>query len=186
MRQGKMSAPTPSSSLKNINGALGSSIRVSEPPSLGGVPVNDGRPDVAETAGDGTILFSNDGSRIFSRGDLDTNGIFDLWSVDTTAKAGLVPSAFTFVGPSGGDFFDENNWQDAQGNVAPSGTINPATTIAQSLVIPANKNVAAQVRSHSSKEGAWKCFPAQFSTSRPGISAAGRTALSRKMARGLG
>jgi len=129
--------------LKNLNGALGSSIRVSDPPALGGAPGNGGQPDVAETAGRGTILFSNDGSRIFYRGDMFDNGVFDLYSVDTTAKGGLVPSAYTFMGPSGGNFFDESNWLDAQGNTAPFGTINPNADIAHSLIIPANVSVTS-------------------------------------------
>jgi Tol biopolymer transport system component len=128
--------------LKNLNGAPGSSIRVSDPPALGGVPGNGGQPDVWESAGRGTILFSNDGSRIFYRGDMETNGIVELFSVDTTAKGGLVPSAYTFTGAPGSDFFDENNWRDAQNNAPPAGTITPGST-AHSLIIPAGLNVTA-------------------------------------------
>lgn len=115
--------------LKDLAGTAGSSVRVSDPAS-----VNGGQPDVSRIA-NGGISFSNDGSQLFYLGDFENNDVFDLYVVDTSEKAGIVPSHFTYVGAENGDFFDENNWEDAGGNSPPVDTINPDTAITHSLLI---------------------------------------------------
>ncbi|QDS97233.1 TolB-like translocation protein [Adhaeretor mobilis] len=113
-----------------ITGGTGNSVRVSEP-----APINSGIFDVSPSAEGGQMVYSNDSSQIYYLGDLTTAEVNDLYVVDTTAKAGLVPSPFTFVGPSGGDFFTESNWEDAQGNNPPANTINPGSPIRHALLI---------------------------------------------------
>lgn len=124
--------------LTPITGGVGNSIRVSDPAS-----VNSGAFDVStslSTTGNqgGQIVFSNDSSEIYYLGDLDTDGVNDLYVVDTTEKTGLVPSPFYFVGPEGGDFFDEANWNDmpdGSGNNPPAATIEPGQRIQHALII---------------------------------------------------
>ncbi len=119
--------------LKSLSGSPGSSIRVSDP-----LPVRDGAYDVSTSAEGGQILFSADSSKIYFLGDLHTEGVNDLYIVDTTAKAGLVPSAFYYTGPPNGNFFDEANWNDnpaGGGNSPPVDTINPGQAIRHSLII---------------------------------------------------
>ncbi len=119
--------------LTPITGGIGNSIRVSDPG-----PSNSGVFDVSTSGEGGQILFSPDSTKIYYLGNLDTDGVNDLYVVDTTAKAGLVPSPYYYVGASGGDFFDENNWNDNSlggGNAAPPDSINPATPIRQTLII---------------------------------------------------
>ena len=108
----------------------GSSVRISDAPLA-----NTGEMDVSTSGEGGQILFSNDSSKVYYLGDMTTEGVSDLYVVDTTEKSGLTPSPYRFVGPAGGDFFDENNWEDADGNKAPADTINPATPIRHSLLI---------------------------------------------------
>lgn len=118
--------------------AGGSSVRISDAP-----PSNSGQFDVNTSLGEGDqsvyeggqIVFDPDGSRVFYLGALTTPGVVDLYVTDTTAKAGLTPSAFTYTGAPGGDFFDETNWTDADGASPAAGTINPGTGILHSLVI---------------------------------------------------
>lgn len=115
--------------LKSFGGAAGSSIRVSDPLSQ-----NGGQPDVFNDSGKGVVAFSSN-NQILYLADTVNNDVFDIHVVDTTEKVGLIPSAYTFVGPPDGDFFDENNWQDAQGNAPPANTINPDAVITHSLII---------------------------------------------------
>jgi len=120
-----------------ITGGTGNSIRVSEP-----APSNSGVFDVSTSITGGQIVYSNDGSEIFYLGDLDTDNVNDLYVVDTTEKAGLVPSPYYYVGAENGDFFDESNWNDmadGSGNTLPANSINPATAIRQSLIIDGDK-----------------------------------------------
>ncbi len=126
--------------LTPITGGTGNSIRVSEP-----APSNSGAFDVLTLAKDGTslsdggpIVFSNDSTQIYYLGDLDTDEVNELYVVDTTEKTGLVPSPYYYTGPSGGDFFDEANWNDdpnGSGNSLPAGSIDPGVRIQQSLII---------------------------------------------------
>ena len=116
--------------LTPVTGGTGNSIRVSDPASS-----NSGEFDVSTSVEGGQIAFSNDSSKIYYLGDFVTEDVRDLHVVDTTEKTGLVPSPFTFTGASGGDFFDENNWQDAQGNNPAGGTLDPGVPIRQSLII---------------------------------------------------
>ena len=115
--------------LKSITGTPGTSVRVSDPASA-----NGGQFDVSAAA-KGGLSFSNSGTELYYIGDFETNGVFDLYVVDTTEKTGLVPSAYTYVGAANGEFFDENNWQDAQGNNPAADSINPDTAITHSLII---------------------------------------------------
>ncbi|TWT92929.1 hypothetical protein Pla108_40690 [Botrimarina colliarenosi] len=118
--------------------AGGPSVRISEPP-----PSNSGQFDVNTSLGEGDqsvyeggqIVFDPDGSRVFYLGAMTTPGVVDLFAVDTTEKAGLVPSVYTYTGPAAGDFFDESNWTDADGAPAPSDTINAGSAIYHSLLI---------------------------------------------------
>lgn len=124
--------------LTPVTGGVGNSIRISDP-----APINSGDFDVSISSGitgqeGGQIVFTPDSSQVYYLGDLTTSGVTDLYVVDTTEKAGLIPSPFYFVGPSGGDFFDENNWNDqpdGTGNAAPAGTIEPGQRIQHALVI---------------------------------------------------
>ncbi|MGI9456537.1 MAG: hypothetical protein ACR2NU_08240 [Aeoliella sp.] len=116
--------------LTPITGGTGNSIRVSDP-----APSNSGAFDVSTSSEGGQILFSNDSSELYYLGDMSTEGVRDLYVVDTTEKTGFVPSTYTFIGPENGDFFDESNWEDADGNPAPTDSINPATPIRLSLLI---------------------------------------------------
>ncbi|MEM8947097.1 MAG: hypothetical protein AAGD11_18130 [Planctomycetota bacterium] len=124
--------------LTPIAGGTGNSIRISDP-----APINSGELDVSISSGitgqeGGQIVFSNDSSEVYYLGDLNTNGVNDLYVVDTTEKLGLVPSEFYFVGPSGGDFFDESNWNDqpdGSGSSPPANTIEPGQRIQHALVI---------------------------------------------------
>lgn len=124
--------------LTPVTGGVGNSIRISDPP-----PINSGEFDVSISSGitgqeGGQIVFSPDSSQVYYLGDLTTNGVTDLYVVDTTEKTGLIPSPFYFVGPAGGDFFDENNWNDqpdGSGTSAPAGTIEPGQRIQHALVI---------------------------------------------------
>ncbi len=79
--------------LTPITGGTGNSIRVSDP-----APSNSGAFDVSTSISGGQIVFSNDSSQIYYLGDFDTEGVRDLYVVDTTEKTGLEPSPFTFVG----------------------------------------------------------------------------------------
>ncbi|MEQ8848884.1 hypothetical protein [Botrimarina sp.] len=131
--------------LKPISGAS-PSIRISDAP-----PVNSGVHDVRTSEGEGgqavyqgsQVVFSPDGGSVYYLGSFDTPGVTDLYVVDTSEKTGLVPSTFTFTGPSGGDFFDETNWTDADGATAPAGTINPGAGILHSLLIDNTSVVAS-------------------------------------------
>lgn len=116
--------------LTPITGGTGNSVRVSSP-----APMNSGVFDVSTSGEGGQVQFSPDSSQIYYLGDLDTDNVTDLYVVDTTAKTGLVPSAYTFIGPSGGDFFDEDNWEDTLGNNPPADSINPAVPIRHTLII---------------------------------------------------
>ncbi len=116
--------------LTPVTGGTGNSIRVSDPAST-----NSGEFDVSTSVEGGQIAFSNDSSQIYYLGDFETAEVRDLYVVDTTEKTGLIPSPFTFVGATGGDFFDENNWEDADGNNAPAGTIDAGVPIRHSLII---------------------------------------------------
>lgn len=107
----------------------GSSARINVP-----AAVNSGFFDLSAGA-QGQIQFSPDSSRVFYLGDLDIDTVEDIYVVDTSEKTGLIPSVFTFTGPSGGDFFEESNWQDAQGNSPAAGTIDPGVPIRHSLLI---------------------------------------------------
>ena len=115
--------------LKDIAGAAGTSIRVSDPPSS-----NGGAADVL-TATRGVINFSNDGSQIYYLGDFTNNGVFDLYAVDTTEKTGNVPTSYTYTGLANGDFFDESNWTDPNGNSPAAASIEPGQGIVHSLII---------------------------------------------------
>jgi Tol biopolymer transport system component len=123
--------------LKAVNGGAGSSIRVSDP-----IASNTGLLDVSTGSDGGQIVFSPDSTKIYFLGDLDTDDVNDLYVVDTTEKAGFVPKPFTYVGADGGDFFNEMNWQDADGNNPPTDTINPSVPIRQSLIIDGKSVVA--------------------------------------------
>ena len=116
--------------LTPLTGGSGNSIRVSDPASS-----NSGEFDVSTSVDGGQIAFSNDSNKIYYLGDFDTEDVSDLYVVDTTEKTGFVPSPFTYTGASGGDFFDENNWQDAQGNNPAAGTLDPGVPIRHSLII---------------------------------------------------
>ncbi|MEN1681288.1 MAG: hypothetical protein AAGJ46_17000, partial [Planctomycetota bacterium] len=111
--------------LKDISGA-GTGARVNLP-----APDNSGGFDVGDAVGPGTVRFSPDGETIYYRGDLTNDGASDIYVVDTTDKAGLVSSVYTYVGPDGGDFFDEANWEDAEGK-NPTG--DPINTLDNELI----------------------------------------------------
>lgn len=116
-----------------ITGGSGNSIRVSDP-----AAENSGAFDVSTSITGGQIVYSADGSQLFYLGDLDADNVSDLYVVDTTAKTGLVPSPYYYVGAENGDFFDESNWNDqpdGSGNTIPANSVNPATAIRQSLII---------------------------------------------------
>lgn len=131
--------------LTPISGGAGNSVRVSDP-----APSNSGLFDVASngsvggqiTADGGQILFSPNSSQIYYLGDMNTENVKDLYVVDTTAKPGLVPSSFTFVGTTSNEFFTESNWQDAQGNNPPANSINVGVPIRHSLIIDGDSVVA--------------------------------------------
>ena len=68
---------------------------------------------------------------------MTTGGVVDLYAVDTTAKPGLTPSAYTFVGGDGGDFTLAANWEDADGNPLPAdiSTVDNQATTPYTLVV---------------------------------------------------
>lgn len=131
--------------LTSISGGAGNSARVSDP-----APENSGLFDVAsegsvgaqQTRPGGQIVFSPDASQIYYVGDVTTENVKDLYVVDTTEKAGLTPSAFTFVGGTSNEFFTESNWEDAEGNNPPANTINVGVPIRHSLIIDGDTVVA--------------------------------------------
>lgn len=100
--------------LKSVTGA-GASTRISD-----AAPANNGEYDVSNGTGSGQITFSPDSQTVYYLGDMTNSGAVDLYSVDTSAKSGLTPSAFTYVGPDGGDFTLASNWEDADGNPLPA------------------------------------------------------------------
>ncbi len=120
--------------LTPLTGGTGNSIRVSEP-----APSNSGAFDVSTSVEGGQIVFSNDSSQIYYLGNLDTDEVRDLYVVDTTEKTGLVPSPYFYVGLSGGDFFDEANWDidptGVLGDNPMAGSIDPGVPIRHSLII---------------------------------------------------
>ena len=99
---------------KSIDGT-GTSVRISD-----AAPANTGGYDVSNGTGPGNIAFSPDSQTVYYLGDMTNSGAMDLYAVDTTAKAGLTPSAYTFVGGDGGDFTLASNWEDADGNPLPA------------------------------------------------------------------
>lgn len=113
-----------------ITGGVGNSIRVSDP-----AAVNSGLFDVSPSEQPGQIVFSPDSSEIYYLGDLEFEDVNDLYVVDTSEKTGLIPSAYTYVGIEEGEFFNESNWEDAQGNNPAADTINPGANIRHTLII---------------------------------------------------
>ncbi len=132
--------------LTPITGGSGNSIRVSEPP-----PSNLGEWDVSsaqERLGPsetfnrddwaGQVVFSPDGTKLYYLGDFTMEAARELHVVDTTEKIGLTPSPYYYTGPTGGDFFDEANWNDkadGTGNNPPGDPIRGGFHILINLII---------------------------------------------------
>lgn len=116
---------------KPVTGA-GTAVRISDP-----APANTGGFDVSNGAGKGQVTFSPDSQTVYYLGDMTNASSVDLYAVDTTEKAGLTPSAFTYVGPDGGDFTTAANWEDADGNPLPADitTVDNQEVTAVTLVV---------------------------------------------------
>ncbi|TWT33941.1 translocation protein TolB [Posidoniimonas corsicana] len=147
---GQNSSATTELFLTPIAGGVGASIRVSDAPAsnsglfdvASGANAGLNTDDEPEEIATGQILFSSNGEQIYYLGAMDTPEVNDLYVVDLSEKSGLTPSPFYFIGPAGGEFFDESNWEDAQGANPPENSINPGENIRQSLIVDGDSIVA--------------------------------------------